>query len=212
MVQHNVYLDDTYLTELDTEIVASDGLTWAAVRDNIFHPQGGGQPADRAWLGDQEVHPVKDHAGGLVVVEGAFAVGRPVRARVDRDLRLLHAALHTAGHLVEAAGRAQGWTMAAGNHFPGQARVEFDFVETAGARSLQEFVDRAIADDLKVAAELSDDGHRIVRLGDLHAAPCGGTHVGSLGDLASVRVTAVKARKGRTRVSYTATHAPSGTA
>lgn len=207
MVQHNLYLDDTYLTELDTEIVASDGRTWAATRDNIFHPQGGGQPADRAWLDEQEVRPVKDHDSGLVVVEGAFAAGRRVRARVDRDLRLLHAALHTAGHLVEAAGRAEGWTMAASNHFPGQAKVEFALVEAASAGSLQEFVDRAIADDLKVVADLSGDGHRIVRLGDLHAAPCGGTHVGSLGDLAEVRITAVKARKGRTRVSYTAIHA-----
>ena len=55
----------------------------------------------------------------------SWVAGQRVSTRVDRELRLRHAALHTAGHLVEAAGRDLGWELAGNNHFPGQARIEF---------------------------------------------------------------------------------------
>jgi Ser-tRNA(Ala) deacylase AlaX len=45
-----------------------------------------------------------------------------------------------------------------------------------------------------------------VHLDALHSAPCGGTHVRSLGDLADVVLPTLKVKKGRIRVSYTATH------
>ncbi|MFE7855308.1 hypothetical protein [Streptomyces sp. NPDC057403] len=103
-----------------------------AVEHCLFHPQDGGQPADRGWVDGHEITPVRDHGSGLVlaVAHGGtalpvFSVGRPVEVRIDLSVRLAHAALHTAGHLSEAAGRAQGWVPAAGNHFPGQARIEF---------------------------------------------------------------------------------------
>ncbi|MFG1685477.1 hypothetical protein ACGFNP_35320 [Nonomuraea sp. NPDC049269] len=226
--QDALYLEDTYLTSVDTSVTATGydevGGTWVAVRHNIFHPQGGGQPADHGWLGECEVVPVRHAATGLVMLQGAgldgLSEGDVVRARVDADLRLLHAALHTAGHLVEAAGRPEGWTLAGSNHFPGQARVELTPPE-AGTRladaeerekaadRLRAFVAAAIADDLPVTAEHDDEGRRVVRLGDMHAAPCGGTHVRSLADLREVTISAVKLKKGRIRVSYTASHRPS---
>ena len=228
--QDSLYLEDTYLTSVDTSVTAAgcdetDG-TWVAVRHNIFHPQGGGQPADRGWLGECEVVPVRHTATGLVVLYAAksqsagldgLSEGDVVRARIDADPRLLHAALHTAGHLVEAAGRPEGWTLAGSNHFPGQARIELTPPET-GARladgeerekaadRLRAFVAAAIADDLPVTADRDDEGRRVVRLGDMHAAPCGGTHVRSLADLRQVTISAVKLKKGRIRVSYTASH------
>ncbi|MEV4754537.1 hypothetical protein AB0J86_05375 [Micromonospora sp. NPDC049559] len=228
--QDDLYLQDTYLTDVATTVAATGrddtGTTWIALRHNIFHPQGGGQPADRGWLVGCEVLPVRHAATGLVVLhawEGtgldALTEGAAVHASVDPGARNLHAALHTAGHLVEAAGRTEGWTLAGNNHFPGQARIEFtareidtDLVDgearEQAADRLRGFVDRAIAADVLVTADYDDEGRRIVRLGDLHAAPCGGTHVRSLADLAQVTISAVKQKKGRVRVSYTASHRP----
>ncbi|MFI0107843.1 hypothetical protein ACH4TM_22750 [Streptomyces parvus] len=37
-----------------------------------------------------------------------FTVGQSVEVRIDLAARRTYAALHTAGHLIEAAGRAQG--------------------------------------------------------------------------------------------------------
>jgi len=64
----------------------------------------------------------------------------------------------------------------------------------------------AIAEDLPVLTGRLADGRRVVHLDALHAAPCGGTHVRSLGDLADVVLPTLKVKKGRIRVSYTATH------
>jgi Ser-tRNA(Ala) deacylase AlaX len=220
-MQVRAYLDDTYADEADTRVIAvgrRDRRPWVAVEHCLFHPQGGGQPADRGWLDDVEVVPLKDERSGLVVTEGPEpAVGQRVRARIDLPLRLAHAALHTAGHLVEAAGRSFGWELAGSNHFPGQARVEFTdpradprLADPEGREEitaeLRKVVAAAVDEDLPVTAETNDQGRRVVCLGDLHAAPCGGTHVRSLGDLTDLVVPTLKVKKGRVRVSYSAVH------
>ncbi|MFG2041015.1 hypothetical protein [Dactylosporangium sp. NPDC048998] len=72
--------------------------------------------------------------------------------------------------------------------------------------ALRKTVAAAIADDLPVTTAYDEQGRRIVRLDALHAAPCGGTHVRSLGDLADVVLPTLKVKRGRIRVSYTASH------
>ncbi|MEU5026591.1 alanyl-tRNA editing protein [Streptomyces milbemycinicus] len=227
-MQVRTYLDDTYAEQVDTRVIAvgrREGRPWAAVEHCLFHPQGGGQPADRGWLEAVEVVPVRDEQSGLIVAVAAaeeagwpvFAEGQPVRARIDLGTRMAHAALHTAGHLVEAAGRAQGWELAGNNHFPGQARVEFTaprpdprLTEPEGREEvlteLRKAVAAAIAEDLPVTAAVDEQGLRMVSLGALHSAPCGGTHVRGLGDLHDVVLPALKVKRGRIRVSYSAAH------
>ena len=226
-MQVPVYYADTYEGQARTRVAAvgeRDGTPWVAVEHCLFHPQGGGQPADRGWLDGHEIVPVRDHASGLVVavargeaVLPVFSVGQPVEVRIDLPTRLAHAALHTAGHLIEAAGRAQGWVLAANNHFPGQARIEFTAptpdtrLDTPERReeateALRTEVAKAMAEDLPVTWENDSEGRRIVHLAQLHSAPCGGTHVHSLGDLADVVLPTLKVKRGRIRVSYSATH------
>lgn len=225
--QISAYLDDTYLEQVDTRVIAvgeRDGTPWAAVEHCLFYPQGGGQPADRGWLEDAEIVPVRDRESGLVMAMAAdggslqsLAAGERVRARIDLRARTLHAALHTAGHLVEAVGRMQGWEMVGSIHFPGRARIEFQAPHTdtrladpdgreEATAALRAAVAAAVADDLPVFARYLPDGRRVVHLDALHAAPCGGTHVRSLGDLADVVLPTLKVKRGRIRVSYTATH------
>ncbi|WP_326726694.1 metal-dependent hydrolase [Streptomyces phaeochromogenes] len=227
--QVSAYLNDTYLEQVDTRVIAvgeKDGTPWAAVEHCLFHPQGGGQPADRGWLEGAEIIPVRDRESGLVVAtvpEGGglppLAEGQKVRARIDLRVRTAHAALHTAGHLVEAVGRMQGWEMVASNHFPGQARIEFQAPRTDTRLAdpegreevtavLRAAVAAAVADDLPVFARCLADGRRVVHLDELHSAPCGGTHVRSFGDLAELALPTLKVKKGRIRVSYSATHVP----
>ncbi|MCF3136378.1 metal-dependent hydrolase [Streptomyces olivochromogenes] len=226
-MQVNAYYEDTYEEQADTRVIAvgeRDGAPWVALEHCLFHPQGGGQPADRGWVDDHEIVPVRDHETGLIVARAAgddplpaFGQGQRVKARIDLTTRTAHAALHTAGHLVEAAGRAQGWVLAANNHFPGQARIEFtaptpdarlDTPEgrEAATEALRGAIAEAIERDLPVTAEYDAEGLRIIRLGDLHSAPCGGTHVRGLGDLDEVVLPTLKVKRGRIRVSYSAAH------
>lgn len=226
-MQIPAYYTNTYEEQARTQVAAigeHDGEPWVAVEHCLFHPQGGGQPADRGWVDGHAITPVRDPDSGLIVAvtagEGAlpaFSPGQPVEVRIDLPLRTAHAALHTAGHLIEAAGRAQGWVLAANNHFPGQARIEFTApqpdarLDTPEGRedateALRAEVAKAIAEDWLVTWENDGEGRRIVHLAHLHSAPCGGTHVRSLGDLAAVVLPTLKVKKGRIRVSYSAAH------
>lgn len=227
-MQHLSYLADTYREQADTSVLATgeiDGEAWIAVEDCLFHAQGGGQPADRGWLDGTEVSPLRDAESGLIVLKApdggglpALVAGQPVQARIDLEARRLHAALHTAGHLIEAAGRGQGWILAGNIHFPNQARIEFTdesgdsrLAEPEGRErataDLRDFVAKAIAADLPVTAETDEAGRRTVSIGDVHWAACGGTHVKSLGDLCEVELPPLKVKKGRIKVSYSARHA-----
>jgi len=216
------YQEDPYLTEDSSVVLGVDERGALTLASCLFHPQGGGQPADRGWVEDVAVTPIREAATGLVVLvpDGDEApvpgwTGATVTTRVDRVLRLRHAALHTAGHLIEAAGRSLGWELAGNNHFPGQARIEFtpgkgtipnspESRERA-SEALRRFVAEAVVCDLAVVSKTGEDGRRIVSIGQVHAAPCGGTHVCSLAALAGVKLE-VKVRKGRIRLSYTAEH------
>ena len=231
--QISAYYHDTYEEQAATRVVAVgvlDGVPWVAIEHCLFHPQGGGQPADRGWVDDHAIVPVRDRDSGLIVAVSAqasdedpspvlppFEEGQRVKARIDLEARMRHAALHSAGHLVEAACRAQGWALAGSNHFPGQARIEFTAPESdvrlqspEGREEATEAVRATVADavarDLAVTWELDDAGRRIVHLDGLHAAPCGGTHVHSLGDLPGITVPTLKVKKSRIRVSYDAAH------
>ena len=207
--QNHLYLDDTYLFDVNTsvlEVGENDGTTWVALRDNIFHPQGGGQPADAGWLGEIPVHPLRDPATGMVVVVAAdpeqplpsFEIGETVYARIDEQTRLQHTALHTAGHLIEALVQPQQWRTVGNNHFPGQARVEFVSDDLAGLETpeerastterLQHKADDAIRADLATLTHTEADGTRMVEIAGLHSVACGGTHGASLSELHELKI------------------------
>ncbi|WP_406100985.1 hypothetical protein OG698_01885 [Streptomyces sp. NBC_01003] len=107
--------------------------------------------------------------------------------------------------------------MVGSNHFPGRAGIEFQASQTEARLAelpegregmtavLRAAAAAARADDLPVFAWFLADGWRVRHLDALHAAQCGGTHVRSLGDPAEVVLPTLKVKKGRSRVSCTAT-------
>lgn len=223
--QEQAYYADTYLTEAEATVVASgeaDGgaSAWIAVSPNIFHPKGGGQPSDEGTVDGVPVTPARDD-DGLVILEGAPGapeVGAAVVCSVDANKRRLHAALHTAGHVLGALGEARGWQHSGHSHFPGQARLDFDpeghegelatpELREAVRTELQAAMDEALARGGEISASMDASGHRIVTIEGVNAEPCGGTHVRTLADLANVRILEVKVKRGAIKVRYEAEHA-----
>ncbi|WP_267246306.1 alanyl-tRNA synthetase [Streptomyces sp. PR69] len=218
MQQRHIYLEDTYHVSADTQVIdagLSEHGPWVTLEDNIFHPQGGGQPSDAGTVGEAAARPFKAPDTDLHVVrlacEKTFDVGAQVTARVDPELRRRHAALHTCGHVVDGFVRELGFRHRVSNHFPNQARIEFD----AGADKpdlqklaavVEERTREMIAADRKVYAEHRGD-QRIVGIDGLHEDPCGGTHVASLGQLAGFSLRSIKVKGGVLKVGYTVEHA-----
>lgn len=219
MEQRRAYWEDTYLFEVDTEVVGS-GPAGVAVREGIVHPKGGGQPDDVATLDGSPASVSKDEEGAVwLAPEDAPPpeVGAQVRVAVDPEVRRQHAALHSAGHLLDACVVPLGFVNVGLSHAPGQAFLLYDvdggalpdgeeakaaLVETVLVRA-RELVDAA----LPYSAEVDDEGVRRVTIEGIQTDPCGGTHVRTTGDLTGIDITRVRTKKGQLKLSYTATHA-----
>ena len=221
-MQQQLYLVDTYLMEHGTTVAGSgrteDGRAWLALAENIFHPQGGGQPNDDGTVDGRAATPRRDEADRQLVVldlggeQAPPDPGSPVTARIDPAVRRLHAALHTAGHLVDAIVRPLGFEHAGNSHFPGQARVDYRVGDAQPDREeLTARIDaqlaEAVAAALKVTSQVRD-GLRTVSIDGLNTEPCGGTHVPDLGALQGVALRSIKIKAGVMKVGYTAEHRP----
>ena len=220
MIQQHLYLTDTYLGQQRTLVARSgtsaEGMPWLALAENIFHPRGGGQPADTGTVdGVAGVARRAPAASSGVLRDLAAAAapppaGTPATARIDLEARRQHAALHTAGHLAHALLSPRGWTYAACSHVPGQARLDYRIdgalVDRAAlAAELNDLLAGAISAGHPVAAAVVDDV-RLVSIEGLGAEPCGGTHVRTLASLAWASVRSVKLRGGLLRIGYDARH------
>jgi Ser-tRNA(Ala) deacylase AlaX len=192
--------------------VGDDGRPFVRLSETLFHPQGGGQKADRGTVAGRAVTHVAHAEGGEVnhyldSTDG-LAVGDPVEFAVDAEWRRLNARWHTAGHLIAAAVEKLFPTLqgVAGHHWPDEGRVEFApgdgaNVEEVAAR-LPEALAEAVRADLPVRVVGDPFASRVVVVGDSRPVGCGGTHLASVGELGAVTVTRVKAKGGKLRVSY----------
>jgi Ser-tRNA(Ala) deacylase AlaX len=183
-----------------------------------FHPRGGGQPADHGALiladGSGLAVPIIDVRNGddgavdhLVASGTPLQLGDRVLMQVDADSRLLHARLHSAGHLLALAGERiePSLRSIAGHHWPGEARVEFEGIATNPEdfeRALRCMLAEMRAANLPISASLDGDGRRSIAIDLAAPVPCGGTHVAQTAAIGRIEIRKIKIKAGRVRVGY----------
>src|SRR6185369_8728661 len=143
-----IYYNDTYLDKLEVKILEvgkDENGDYFTSDKTIFHPQGGGQPADEGYFeanGRQHavtklVAPRNPHEEPYLIKhyyegERRLLKGEKVVQVIDMEKRLLYSRLHSAGHLIEDA-VSQIFPSLKGiraNHFPnGQAFVVFTGID-----------------------------------------------------------------------------------
>lgn len=102
-----------------------DGRYAIELDRTLFHPQGGGQPADRGWIAGQVVETVIVRGDSVLhILSQALPLG-DVEMKIDASARQLHARLHSAGHLLGLAGEQLGWQPVKAHHWPGEGRITF---------------------------------------------------------------------------------------
>lgn len=215
------YLANTYLFHLNTVVEAvyekEDGFE-VITASTVFHPQGGGQPSDIGVMRSADgavfsvSHVTKSHEG-IVSHFGSFEgmcfhLGDTVSMSVDEEKRVLHARLHSAGHLVDVAMFNCGYVFPSGKgyHFPKGAYVEYQGDIPAEKRNealhvLQRNVDRLVRDDLRMIVQ-DRNGKRWVQFEGTDGCGCGGTHVKSSGMLGTIKLTKLQRKRGCIRVKY----------
>lgn len=205
------YLSDPSLSGVMTLTALLDDGRRARFAGTWFHPQGGGQKADRGRIGTTPIGDVRHAPDGgidhLVDVGGDLEVGRSYPFEIDRDWRRLNSAFHTGAHLLAGVVQAlhPSLTIAGGHQWPGEARVEFSGPDLHAALQeidrVSEAIGAAIAADLPVEI-VNNGGERACRIGGFPAVPCSGTHLGSTGQLGVLSVRAARVKGGRLRIGY----------
>lgn len=154
----------------------------------------------------------------LVGAHAAMAVN--VVARLDNARR------HTGGHLISHVLETidDNLIPIKGYHFPEGSYVEFVNDRNVDVVGLVSRANELLANDVAISHDVSasltdfptiaalrpqlapftpkDKPSRVVTIGSYRGLPCGGTHVGNLSQLGSIRITKVKKQKGNARVSY----------
>ncbi len=115
-----LYLDDSYLKEMDAEILEfqpeGEGRYRLILDKTVFYPMGGGQATDQGsltgdWSG--EVYQVQNKDGEIwhfVKAATEPTVGMKIHGVINWDRRYKNMKLHSAGHIVDFAMYVLGYS------------------------------------------------------------------------------------------------------
>ena len=160
-------------------------------------------------------------------VGGSMGVDEVVDLKIHIERRILNARNHTAGHLIDTAmaNCNFNFTPTKGYHFPDSPYVEYEgMIEADDREDAVEKLDAELArlistggkveslvvdsySDLKDYCKYvptyvpKDKPVRVVTVAGL-GCPCGGTHIGEISDLISVKVSKIKSKSGNVRIGY----------
>jgi len=226
------YFEDTFRVKSTATVVEIDtSPDYSKIPDavdvqldrTLFYPQGGGQPSDtgKIFIGEKVFNVAfvacDSHTVGVIhhygTFEGdSFSVGDSVDLAIDEEKRVLHAKLHTGGHLLDVAMVQVGYghfPLGKGYHFPESSYDEYTGAIPPANRKkaiadLQAAMDKLIAADIPVITLVDEQGVWNVRFGKAGEfppeQPCGGTHLTSTGQIGGVLIRKIKVKKGLTRV------------
>lgn len=178
----------------------------------IFHPQGGGQPSDVGTIQNIPVVKVIDRKEDNEIeheLESVpnFKVGDKVSLFIEQEPRLLFTKLHSGGHLLAHVAEElfPNLSNPRGHHFPGESRVVFDYTDLPSKEELATSLLGALKDAIKANTPIvslwdATSGRTVTMNGS--TAPCGGTHVDTLGEIGEVTFRKVETKKGVLKISY----------
>jgi len=220
---------DPYWRELTTEVVRTgehEGRPCAVLADTVLYAEGGGQPADRGWIGEIAVIDVQRIAGEILhLLEAPVAPGR-VTVRLDWERRFDHMQQHTAQHLLTAiAVERFGWRTTAFHLGATQSDIELDApslvpdrldaLEEAVAaeiRAARPVTARRVTQEEYVALAVRSRGLpegltgdiRLVEIAGIDVNTCGGTHVRSTAEIEGIKLLGTEPMRGGTRLHWVA--------
>ena len=183
----------------------ADGRYAVELDRTLFHPQGGGQPADRGFIAGIAVESVSLRGEQVIHMLARPLAPGEVEIEIDKSARGRHSRWHSAGHLIGYAGERCGWEPVKAHHWPGEGRITFTARTPQSAMpdasALLALINGWTADNLPCYTE-TEAGRRKVRFGDLPAYACGGTHVAQLAEIGEMQILGMKIKKGQLVVTY----------
>jgi misacylated tRNA(Ala) deacylase len=219
----DLFSHDSYLKECDAVVTAVDDD--AIVLDRtVFYPMGGGQPGDTGTIcwddGSATVIDTRYGEGGAIrhfVAEDAAkpGVGDDVKAKLDWDRRYRHMRMHTALHLL---GSVLQYGVTGGSISSEKSRLDFDMQDAVDKEEVGQALKALVEENHVVSCRWITDEEleaqpdlvrtlsvqppkgagkvRLLEIEGVDLQPCGGTHLGSTGEVGQVRIGKVE-KKGK---------------
>ncbi|MHC4207692.1 MAG: alanyl-tRNA editing protein [Planctomycetota bacterium] len=205
--------------EVEVE-VKSVGDRKVTIDPIVFHPDEGGQPADKGRIGESEVLNVEIIDGTIIhTLDKSLSDGKYV-ARVDQQHRLHVARRHTAQHIISGIAGKRFDLKTVGVHIGLEScTVDFDKkIDFKTAQAIERDSMEVVAGNIPVETvfndtdvrtrfdlkEIESEMIRVAKIGNYDASACCGTHVRRTGDIGIIRILDLESKKNGTRVSFTA--------
>ena len=229
MPDEKLFYEDQTLDRIETEVIETGddgGRPWARLERTIFHPEGGGQPADWGALGDVPVVNVQEREDRILhFVESPVTLG-PVQACLDTGRRFDLSQQHTAQHLLTAVLLDRHCLPTTAFHLgESYAAIEVDgkvpdpealagfedevnaiVCEARAVRTL--WIEPGQMEELGVRSRMLPGGHtgkvRIVEIDGVDLNTCGGTHVASLSEIQMIHIFHAEPARGGARIHFLA--------
>ena len=208
---------DVFETEVEVTAVADCKVTITPI---LFHPDEGGQPADKGTIGEAAVRNVEVVDGRIVhTLDKPLADGKHL-ARLDKSHRLYTAGQHTAQHILSGIGQKQFGLATIGVHI-GLERSTVDFdksIEWDIAAELERQSMEVVTLNIPVETVFNDpdvrmrngcgpieaDVVRVVKIGGYDKSACCGAHLGTTGQIGIIKILGMESKKNGTRVTFVA--------
>ena len=106
MIYQPPFWQEPKKTKFESVVKEIDGEK-VILEETYFHPEEGGQPADKGTINGYQLKDVQKVDGTIVhwVEENDLEVGDPVEGLIDEEFRYYCMRAHTGAHLVYGAGR-----------------------------------------------------------------------------------------------------------
>jgi len=224
-----LFREDAYLKECSATVLAISEQGGIVLDRTVFYAASGGQPGDHGVLttraGDAILissavytDPAKTEVAHIPADPSAVrvAIGEPVHALIDWDVRYRLMRMHTALHILSTA---LPYPVTGGSVGENEGRLDFDIPEAGldkdeiNARLARviaadaEVNERWITDEelaanpglvktMSVKPPMGTGRVRLIGIVGYDLQPCGGTHVRSTREIGAVKVTQIE-KKGR---------------
>jgi len=218
-VVKRLYWTNPDVYEIEVEVISIGDCT-VTIEPIVFHPDEGGQPADKGRIGESEVLNVEIIDGRVVhTLDKPLSDGKYL-ASVDRERRSRVACRHTAQHIISGIAGKRFDLRTVGVHIGLEScTVDFDKkIDWETAQAIERDSMEVVAENIPVETvfndtdartrfdlkEIESDMIRVVRIGDYDASACCGTHVRRTGDIGIIRILDLESKKNGTRISFAA--------
>ncbi|MFB6185841.1 MAG: alanine--tRNA ligase-related protein, partial [Halobacteriaceae archaeon] len=122
-----------YIREFETTIEGINNRD-VILEETYFYPQGGGQPADKGYIGSHNVIDVSKNKSNVIhTLEDTptFAAGDTITCEIDNTFRTYCMRAHTASHALYGAARQELDNLGYGGFDIDETKVRVDFETTS---------------------------------------------------------------------------------